>query len=300
MPVGKFGRPSEEVAHFGAPSSLAFPASEIQTLEWQENSPAEMTVNFMGLTGSQGYLPYWYSNLIAERLRSGDSTLQDFLRIFDHRFISLFYQAWERYRFPVAYERGDRDRFSQLLLYFVGMGTAGLNPPVPIEENAFLFYAGLFAQRPRSAEALRCLLEDYFEVPTEIDQFLGSWFALDEANIAQLGERETLSESLGGGMVIGDEVWDQQARARVRLGPLTLDQYRSFLPGQPAYSALQVLTRFFAGDEIDFDLQLVLRREEVPCCELSQTQDQSPRLGWVSWVRTSDMDTDPSDTVLPL
>src|SRR5208337_4975707 len=219
--------------------------------------------------GRIGYLPHWYSNLTADRIRSGDATLRDFLRIFDHRFISLFYQAWERYRFPVAYERGDRDRFSHLLLHLVGMGTAGLNAPIPIEEEAFLFYSGVFAQRPRSAEALRWLLEDYFGVPAEINQFLGSWFALDEENVSQPGERETPSESLGGGMVIGDGVWDQQARARVRLGPLTLEQYRAFLPGQSGYRALQVLTRFFSSDEIDFELQLVLQRTQVPGCALS-------------------------------
>src|SRR5208337_2486527 len=89
----------QEIAHFGASASVAFPASEIQNMEWPENRPVEVTTNFMGLTGALGYLPYWYSNLTAERVRSADATLHDFLRIFDHRFISLFYQAWERYRF---------------------------------------------------------------------------------------------------------------------------------------------------------------------------------------------------------
>jgi len=300
MPVGKFVRPAEEIAHFGASASLAFPASEIQDMEWRENLPVKITTNFMGLTGALGYLPYWYSNLAAERVRSGDATLQDFLRIFDHRFISLFYQAWERYRFPVAYERGDRDRFSHLLLHLVGMGTAGLKPPIPIEEETFLYYAGMFAQRPRSAEALRWLLEDYFGVPAEIDQFLGSWFVLDEENVSQPGERETPSENLGGGMVIGDGVWDQQARARVRLGPLTLEQYRAFLPGQSGYRALQVLTRFFTSDEIDFELQLVLQRTQVPGCALSEGEENSPQLGWMSWVRATSMDRDLGDTILAL
>ena len=39
--------------------------------------------------------------------------LRDFLDIFNHRLISLFYRAWEKYRFPIAYERRDEDTFSQ-------------------------------------------------------------------------------------------------------------------------------------------------------------------------------------------
>lgn len=205
-----------------------------------------------------------------------------------------------RYRFPVAYEHGDRDRFSQLVLYLVGMGTVGLKAPDRLDENTFLYYSGLLAQRPRSAEALRQLVQDYFEVPTEIDQFLGSWFSLDEENVNQPGERETHSENLGGGMVLGDEVWDQQARVRIRLGPLPLERYRDFLPGRSGYQALKVLARYFGSDEIDFDLQLVLKKEEVPLCTLGDNVEAPPQLGWVSWVRTCEMTGHPRDTILPL
>ena len=71
-------------------------------------------MNFMGTTGPQGPLPHFYTTLILSRLRSGDKTLRDFLDLFHHRMLSFFYQAWEKYRFAVSYDRGERDRFSQL------------------------------------------------------------------------------------------------------------------------------------------------------------------------------------------
>src|SRR5260370_38074939 len=97
-PVGRFVNPAEEVVHFAANPSLAFPASEIQSLGWNEKKPHQMTVNFHGLVGPVGALPQWYTGLVADRVRSGDRTLRDFLDIFNHRFLSLFYQASVKYR----------------------------------------------------------------------------------------------------------------------------------------------------------------------------------------------------------
>lgn len=299
-PVGGFVNPAEEIVHFGAHPSLAFPASEIQSLDAKPGELARMTVNFLGLTGPLGALPQWYTGLIAERLRANDKGPRDFLDIFNHRFLSLFYQAWEKYRFAVAYERGELDRFSHLLLDLIGMGTDGLQDRQAVPDEAFLFFSGVLAQRPRSAKALESILAEYFQVPVEVQQLLGGWFRLDPATECCLGDRESSSEQLGQGAVAGDEVWDQQARARIKLGPLSMSQYLEFLPNGSAFAPLRALTRFFSNDEIDFDVQLVLDRAEVPACELGSTGDESPKLGWVSWVRSGPIGRDPEDTILPL
>jgi type VI secretion system protein ImpH len=96
--------------------------------------------------------------------------------------------------------------------------------------------------------------------------------------------------------VVGDEVWDQQSRVRIRLGPLTMEQYRDFLPGGEAYRHLKALTKFYAGGEFDMEAQLVLRRQEVPACGL----ENSVQLGWTSWASTREMEEDPGETVLEL
>lgn len=299
-PVGRFVNPAEEIVHFGAHQSLAFPASEIQSLDAKPGEPAGMTVNFLGLTGPLGALPQWYTGLIADRLRANDKGPRDFLDIFNHRFLSLFYQAWEKYRFAVAYERGELDRFSHLLLDLIGMGTGGLQDRQAVPDEAFLFFSGVLAQRPRSAKALESILAEYFQVPVEVQQLLGGWFRLDPATECCLGDRESSSEQLGQGAVAGDEVWDQQARARIKLGPLSMSHYLEFLPNGSAFAPLRALTRFFSNDEIDFDVQLVLDRTEVPPCELGSSGDESPQLGWVSWVRSGPIGRDPEDTILPL
>jgi type VI secretion system protein ImpH len=117
----------------------------------------------------------------------------------------------------------------------------------------------------------------------------------EEAQCA-LGSGETASEQVGYGAMVGDEVWDQQSRVRIRLGPLTLEQYRDFLPGGEAHRRLKALTKFYAGGEFDMEAQLVLRREETPVCGL----DGEVQLGWTSWSHAREMERDPGETVLEL
>jgi type VI secretion system protein ImpH len=297
-PVGRFVKPSSEAARFGARPALAFPASQIQSITPREGAPPFVEVNFMGLDGPLGVLPYAYTELILERLRQKDTALRDFLDIFNHRIVSLFYQAWEKYRFTVAYERGELDRFSHLLLDLIGLGTEGLQKRQDTADDSLIYYSGLLGLNTRSAAAFEQIVSDYFDVPVSVQQFVGAWQPLEESNQCSLGEDTGPSEQLGWGVVVGDEIWDQQSRVRLRFGPLTIDQYRNFLPGGDAWKELRAIARFFTRDEFDVEAQFVLRRDDVPPCELAGESADAPRLGWSTWVKSAPFYRDPDETVL--
>ncbi|HEY1338055.1 MAG TPA: type VI secretion system baseplate subunit TssG [Bryobacteraceae bacterium] len=294
--VGRYTNPEDEVLRFGANASVAFPASEIQSLDVSEEGPSLMRVNFMGLTGPLGVLPLAYSAMVIDRIRARDYALRDFLDIFNHRMISLFYGAWEKYRFEIPYERGEKDRFSHHVLGLLGLGTPGLQERQDVSDDSLLFYSGLLSAHARSTTGLRQLLMDFFGVPVEVDQFVGAWYPVELDAQCSVGSAETASEQVGFGAMVGDEVWDQQSRVRIRLGPLTLEQYRDFLPGGEAYRYLKALTKFYAGDEFDMEAQLVLKRRETPDCGL----DGEVQLGWTSWSHLKEMERDPGETVLEL
>ena len=122
----------------------------------------------------------------------------------------------------------------------------------------------------------------------DVEQFVGAWHPLSrDRTSATLPEGRGFSEQLGVGAVVGDEIWNQQSGVRIRLGPLTLRQYVDFLPEGTACEPLRALTRFFSGDEIDFEVQFVLKRDEVPACELDDRNSDRhvPQLGWSTWVK---------------
>lgn len=296
--VGRFYPPSRELARFTANPVTAFPASQIQALEVREDGSLAIQVNFMGLFGPMGALPLYYSEYIRARIRSRDTAMAGFLDIFNHRVISLFYQAWEKYRFYVAYERGERERFSRYLRDLIGLGTPGLEGRQDTLDDSLVFYSGLFGLLPRSALALEQLLSDYFAVPVQVEQFMGSWYPLEINSQCRFERGASYSEQLGVGVIVGDEVYDPQSGIRIRVGPLTLGEYLDFLPNGTAYKPLRALTRFFTNEELTYEVQLVLKRNEVPSLNLGATGDAGPRLGYVTWVKNAGMDRDPDETTM--
>jgi type VI secretion system protein ImpH len=299
-PVGRFENPDTEAVRFGCNPALAFPPSQIHSLKWEGDEQPRMSVNFMGMVGPLGVLPIVYSEFVNERLRARDHTLREFLDIFHHRALSLFYQAWEKYRFPVAFERDRDDRFTRYLLDFIGLGTGGLRSRLSAPDEALVFYTGLFGLQSRSATALRQILLDYFGVPVEIEQFIGTWKPVPENNQTRTGDDREFSEQLSLGAIAGDEVWDTQSTARIVLGPLTLAQYLDFLPIGTAYKPLCDLVDFFTRREVDFELQLILKREETPGMPLEYQDEGQPMLGWTTWLKNTPMTRDQGETVLQL
>jgi type VI secretion system protein ImpH len=294
-PVGLEGPPQDEIVRFRTRVSLEFPASEIFDLRALDSGAPEMTVAFFGMTGPLGLLPHSYTELLLDRTRHGDRALWDFLDLFHHRLISLFYRAWEKYRFPVAYERSRRDPFTEYLFDLIGMGTKGLSGRTSVPDQGLLLYAGLIAQKPHSAVSIESVLRDYFGVPARILQFFGQWLPLDAEYRSRLG---AANSELGINLVCGERVRETQSKFRVRLGPMTFPTFRSFLPAGTTFRPLADLTRFLAGLEYDFDVQLVLRAAEVPACELSSIAPAPALLGWTTWLKTRELSEDASEVVL--
>jgi type VI secretion system protein ImpH len=300
-PVGRYNHPQTEIVRFGAHPILHFPASAIQAIRNCDDGMPRLTINFMGLVGPLGVLPIYVTELIANRLRSRDRALLEFLDIFNHRLTSFFYQAWEKSHFTVAYERDRNDPVTRSMFALIGMGTPGFRNRQPVQDESFIFYSGLFALMPKSAAAIEAVVGDYFGVDVEVVPFVGTWRSLGNSDQCVFGSEVPESTMLGFGAVVGDEVWDQQSRVRLKLGPLTEKQYREFLPTGRSWPELRALVRSFCGNDLEFEIQLILRREDVPAPVLRDPSENGLCLGWHTWLKSRGaLDRDPGDTILLL
>ncbi|MGH9559367.1 MAG: type VI secretion system baseplate subunit TssG [Bryobacteraceae bacterium] len=295
-PVGSFAHPSREAVRFTVHHRLGFPASEVQSIDWPDDGAPKMAVNFLGLTGPSGVLPHLYTLLVIERRWARDRGLEEFLDIFHHRIVSLYFQARRKYRVAATY--AGEGGVAAYLKDLTGIGTEGLANRQEAPDLSLVYYAGLLGLQPRSASAFEHLLEDYFGIAAEVRQFTGAWYDLPADAQCEMKDEESPPRQLSFGAVAGDQVWDHSSKARIRLGPLTLVRYREFLPGGPAYTALRALARFYSGGQIDFDVQLVLARREVPEYELGGEIDLP--LGLCSWAKTAEFERDPDDAIVPL
>ncbi|MHC4398295.1 MAG: type VI secretion system baseplate subunit TssG [Planctomycetota bacterium] len=318
QPVGYDHAPGQEVVRFRALPSHSFPPGSVTSLrspketedDDPDDRPPEMTVSFMGLTGPTGVLPRHYTSLVIERARDKDFTLRDFLDLFHHRTVSLFYRAWRKYRFAVGYERAqlagpdaEEDLLTWALYCLVGLGTGGLRGRMRVDDEAYLFFAGHFARHPRSAVALERMIADYFNMPTQLKQFRGQWLYLsrdDQSALPQPEFPEGLNNQLGLSVVVGERVWDVESKFRVRLGPLPYRQFREFFPTGGALLPLCQLARSYVGPQFDFDVQPVLIADEVPRCILGGDGPDAAHLGWNTWVRSGSFDHDVDDALFSL
>ncbi len=297
--VGRNAMPGEEVVRFRSRIALDFPASEIHEINETQDARTEtvkleMLVNFMGMVGVSGVLPQPYTDLVLDRIRHRDTAMWSFLDIFTHRAVSMFYRAWRKYRFPVGYERGN-DEFTAYLFDLVGLGTKGLRGRMSLPDESLLPYAGLIAQKPHSANALENILSDYFGTRAKLKQFYGQWLTLDPADYTRLGERNSV---LGESAIAGTRVWDQQSKFRVRLGPVDFGKFQAFLPNGSAYEPLRSIIKFMVGYEFDFDVQLILRKDNVPSSILTTRAQRKPLLGWTTFLKTQPFTADDEQVVL--
>lgn len=299
--VGREPLPLKEVARFRSHAAISFPASEIQEIrevseEFSDDDKIELIINFMGMIGPLGVLPRNYTELVMDRTRYRDTSLYAFLDIFTHRAVSLFFRAWEKYRFPVQYERG-KDDFTDYLFDIAGLGTGGLHNKLFIEDESLLPYAGLIAQKPHSATMLEQVLADYFNVPAKVRQFSGQWLTLDAESITRLGQ---VNSGLGVNAVVGTKVWDDQSKFRVVFGALNFKEFQGFLPNGTAYKPMKAMIRFIVGEEFDFDVQLKLKAAEVPSTILTTRAKRRPMLGWTSFLKTKPFAQDDEQLILQM
>ena len=246
----------------------------------QDGNPARLLVHFFGLFGPDGPLPLHLTEYARDRTRNyHDSSFQHFADIFHHRALSLFYRAWANSRPTVSFDRPEDDRFALYTGALIGLGMDSLRDRDAMPDLTKLHFAGHLACQTRHAEGLSSILSAFFAVPVRIECFVGTWLALPEADRTRLGASPRTA-ALGLTALLGGRVWSRQHKFRVVLGPLDLADYRRLLPGGLSFHRLIPIVRNYVGDTLIWDVNLILRREQVPPICLGR----EGQLGWTTWL----------------
>lgn len=278
---GSASRPADEPIRLGQEPSLAFAPRVLAGVAPGKNgAPPRLSINFFGLLGPNGPMPLHITEYARERERHvEDSTMARFFDLFHHRMMLLFYRVWATAQPTVGHDHPASNRFITYIGAMAGLGMPSLRGRDEMPDAAKYFYAGHLSGQTRHAEGLESMIHGFFEMPTRVEPFMGSWLEIPIGHQWRLGTRGPQGGALGGSTIAGRQVWSRQQKFRVTLGPLSRGQFQRMLPGGQSLKKLTALVRNYAGDEHLWDLRLILDEQTEEACRLGRS-----RLGWTSWL----------------
>jgi type VI secretion system protein ImpH len=292
--LGKSARSADDPVRLGQVPSLSFEPSMFLEAERRADGRLWLGGVFFGLFGPNGPLPLHLTEYAHDRRHNfRDRTLAGFADLFHHRMLCLFYRGWADAQPTVHNDRPVSDRFRMYVGALAGVGQKTLRDRDAMPDFAKLYHAGRLSAQVKNPEGLKAVLNDFFEERVEIREFRGEWLRLSAADELHLG-RSRSAGTLGLSAVLGESVWGAQSRFRITVGSMPYAAFERFLPGSPALGQLSAVVRNFVGFELDWDLQLIVDRDQVPGTRLGS----GTRLGWSSWLGTPLRVRDADDVIL--
>lgn len=285
-PFGETVNPLDEVVTVKSRVYLESMASDIYSLEnlhMEMSSPYKppiLNVNFMGIAGIQGPLPFPYTEMIIQRQRNGDYSLKDFFDIFNHRLISILHRIRKQYLISLNTCLPEKTEIAVGLRSFLGLGARALQNRLHVPDRSLLDYAGFYWTHPHSAQGLERILANYFHIPIRVEKCIGLWRSIPQDQQTRIG-RKGRWQKLGEDAAIGKRVWDQNSHFRLHIGPIDVTQLDLFLPEGKCFERLKDLTNLYADSSMDYSIYYIVKSPPSTCL------GKKSYLGWRSWLGTS-------------
>lgn len=285
--LGENRSPKNDKVFFGQKVSLSFASSTIAEVRRNQKKPSEiwMDMNFMGLMGPNGPLPkhlteFFLSDMVGEK----QPQFVDFLNLFNHRLISLFYRSWANKEPTAQNDFPENNKFKLYLGALSGYGQTELHDRDGMPDYAKFKYARFLGGKTRYIEGIETMVSEMFGIPTRVENFVGEWLKIPEKDLCRL-ESGPYGKRLGVNTTQGRFSWQCQYKFRVYLGPLELDQFNTLLPGETLAKQINDTIRNYVGIEFQWDIILLLKQQEQP--QLKLRRGQYRQLGWTSWLKKS-------------
>ncbi|VAW80777.1 Uncharacterized protein ImpH/VasB [hydrothermal vent metagenome] len=291
--LGESLRACDDSVRLGQEASLKFASSTLASFNNTNNGKPGLQVNFFGVFGPNGPLPLHLTEYARHRLRHAkDPVFIEFMDLFHHRLLSLFYRAWANKEPTVQYDRPQQDRFTMYMgaLLGIGMPTALGRDSMP--DHTKLHFAAHLGCHTRHTEGLCAILSVFFRLTVRIEEFVGEWLDIPEDDYCYL--KNTGSAQLGKTAVIGVRSWQRQHKYRICMGPIDLQDYQRLLPQDSGLKRLADIVKNYTGHEFKWDLNLVLKKENVPTARLGEYT----QLGWTAWMKHGEATADRADLIM--
>jgi type VI secretion system protein ImpH len=294
MRFGRSGGPFKEPARLGQRARLTFGTRDVAG--FHPGRPPRVDVEVLGLLGPEGALPLHITRWVMGRLSdrwftegsdaASDTTFLDFCNLLQHRMMALYWRGWADARPEVQIEHGPAGRVQALVEALAGVALPGTKPKVPGAQTRLkMRHATALGRQVHSVERLTAYLGDVLEAPVSIVEFLGTWTEIPPRLQSRLGQQHA---QLGRSTVVGSRSFQRQTLVELRVGPLPLARFTEFLADPALTDRLRHAIRHAMGREMEFNLRLVLAKDDIPDTRLGHSQ--LGRTTWLAPKRQQDAD----------
>ena len=168
--VGEAVRVKDDIVRFSQNVGLGFRGNALQSLTQSKGSQSHrLHVNFLGLLGSHGPMPLHYTEYADQRARHhNDPTFKEFLDLFNHRMLSLFYRASVQFDPAVMFDRPGNNVYEEFLGALSGLLPESSADRDSVSEATKRHYPGWFSCTAKSPDGITALVNDYFDLPVVV------------------------------------------------------------------------------------------------------------------------------------
>ena len=321
--LGKGKSPQEENIRFGQLPYLKFPPTDIaEIIEGGRTAGVDATIilYFFGLLGVNGPMPLEFTNYVFRRSHSHfDNTWRRFLDIIHHRFLTFYYRAYAANQQAMSFDRSDDDPLSFIIKSLAGISDRRMSRSKDRktdvagdskvksskdrraasssraenqqgrQEQLFLKSAQQFSFLAKTHRGLENMLRCLLKFNIEVRDFIPSSYDIPPVNYAFLGKK---NNSLGLNSQIGRTYTSITGKFEIRIGPVSFDEFRSFISGRAGAQLLIEAVALYLDRPLDYSLLFTVRWDTIPLAQLGfdleHARWDAVQLGYTCWIGNQD------------
>lgn len=248
---------------------LCFAPGPVAGFTKSPDGTSALYVNLTGLSGPESPVPLWQTELTERLALHGEPSLAEFLDIFNDRLVNLHQELMSRLKPECGAEQA-APYVGKYFLAAAGVLTEGImerilsipcsgpqgNQPGKLPAASFISASAVWGMFPRSASGLEFLVEKVLGVKAGVEPLKGAWTFLPDEHRSRLGQGKN---QLGRDTISGSRIFDPAAGFSLKIGPLTAEQYRDFVPPPAGGKRIELaaLIKLYLGDDCPIDYCLL-------------------------------------------
>jgi type VI secretion system protein ImpH len=266
---------ANDLIKFKADTRFEFQAIEITDLKIPDtrNQALIIKVPSFVLSGSDGPLPESHRELLFRKIQEGDTVLNDFLNIFNHRLNIARCWLKEINSTNLIFGNVSDSRLAQQIRHVTGFHVPVCKLKAPLNNTMLMAFSGMLVGNRRSSTVIVNVLKAQLGLPVRIKQFSGKWVDIQPDERMFIGKNGK-NNAVGKTAILGKRVWNTHNAITITIGPVEPEILYTIVPEGEKFSILFTLMRFLVNDNCDCEFCVYVVSQNIPLSKLSSTKEE--------------------------